>query len=207
MAVQNLLEGITMAKLEVAMPYVKTNEGEFANIAGDAGGETLDGIARKMHPEWPGWAILDKLNLPIHDARACDIIINQHPEIEPLVDAFYLKSYWCYDGLQSQNVATKLLDGAVNMEGDGKHGAAVKALQLAILQQKPGALNPDANYGPTTEKLANSCEPIKLLKDIARFYVAHYEDLIAHNSALAKFRADWERRAEKLPQFAEGAAA
>ena len=37
------------------------NEGGYANNPDDAGGETYKGIARKMHPIWPGWRIIDDI--------------------------------------------------------------------------------------------------------------------------------------------------
>ena len=30
-------------------------EAGYGNTQGDAGGETLDGISRKYHPNWKGW--------------------------------------------------------------------------------------------------------------------------------------------------------
>lgn len=187
-----------MAKLEDAMPYLLDNEGEFANTAGDAGGETLDGIARREHPEWPGWKILDALNLPLHDPCAVDIILKSHAEIEPLVSGFYLRNYWLYDGLLSQPVATKLLDGAVNMEGNGRAGAAITALQKAIHIQQPQTVL-STGYGPMTEAAANRCDADGLLEDLARQYVLHYQMILQMHPTDEKFRGNWMHRAAKLP--------
>ncbi len=190
-----------MATLKAALPYVLANEGEFSNTAGDAGGETLDGIARRMHPEWPGWAVLDKLGLPLADPRAADIIINANVlAVEPLVESFYLQDYWLYDGLADQAVATKLLDGAVNMEGNGRCGSAIKALQQAICKQLAGAVEVDGCYGPATEAAANRCDAARLLQDLALGYVAHYLAILAAHPEDAAFKSDWLERANKLPQ-------
>ena len=188
-----------MATIELALPYLRSNEGGFANISGDRGGETYFGIARNKHPEWPGWAILDSLNLPFHIPKACDQIIEADKRILPLVIAFYQKTYWFYDGIVNQRIATKLFDGVVPMEGDGKHGSAVKALQLAVGRQLQGC-NPDGNYGPCTEMLVNRCEPTSLLQSLAYFYGKHYSDVLAANPSDEKFREDWMGRALKLPE-------
>lgn len=187
-----------MAKLVLAMPYLRSNEGGWAYIVGDRGGMTYMGISRTMQPNWPGWVIIDKLNLPIHQPHTCDQILASNPAILSLVLDFYQKTYWCYDGLVSQQVATKLFDGAVNMEGNGRHGSAIKALQLAIGLQSLGC-KPDGNYGPTTESLANQCESVQLLKDMAHFFSEHYKEILAANPGDARFREDWLRRAAKLP--------
>jgi lysozyme family protein len=191
-----------MATLELAMPYLKENEGGWSYITGDSGGMTYIGISRKNHPEWAGWAIIDSLNLPVHDASACNQILDANPHICLFVNDFYSRNYWRYDGIQNQDVATKLFDGAVNMEGDGSHGAAIEALQRAINKQYPSVpMTP--RYGPNTELMANKCDPDGLLNDLARQYMLHYNAILVAHPEDEKFRAGWMERAVKLPTDAQ----
>jgi lysozyme family protein len=181
------------------MPYLRSNEGGWSYVPGDKGGMTYVGISRVMHPEWEGWRLIDLLNLPVHDAHACNAILDANVQIQALVFQFYATHYWAYDGLQSQDVATKLFDGAVNMQGGGKSGPAIMALQRAIGCQPVNTVPIDGQYGPNTENMANRCEPDSLLQDLARFYVLHYNAILVAHPNDEKFRAGWLARAVKLP--------
>ena len=188
-----------MATLEDAMPYLLEDEGQWAFIPGDKGGMTYCGIARNEHPEWEGWAIIDALNLPVHDAHTCNAILKENAQIQSLVLKFYRSEYWCYDGLQSQDVASKLFNGAVNMEGNGRKGSAITAFQRAICVQIKNTIPIDGCYGPNTEAMANRCDQDGLLEDLARQFVLHYQAILKANPSDEKFRAGWMARAAKLP--------
>lgn len=59
-----------MADFNKAHLEVMGNEGGYANNPADSGGETYKGIARKFHPAWPGWKMVDDLkrSLPVPPA-------------------------------------------------------------------------------------------------------------------------------------------
>lgn len=46
-----------MAEFTPAFEEMIRNEGGYIlhNVAGDHGGDTYAGIARRFHPDWPGW--------------------------------------------------------------------------------------------------------------------------------------------------------
>jgi len=165
-----------MADFLLAIPYVLANEGGYVNNPRDPGGETKYGICKRDHP------MVDIKNLTPEQATA-----------------IYRAEYWTCGGIHSQAVATKFLDMAVNMEGTGKVGAAVKILQQASSVQFPNIIPFDGKYGPNTELMVNHCDAEGLLMDMIRFAIQHYNSLIDHNPTLAEFKEGWMRRAHKLP--------
>jgi lysozyme family protein len=172
-----------MSEFLTAIPYVLKNEGGYVNNPKDPGGETKYGICKRDHP------LVDIKNLTPEQA-----------------DEIYRTQYWSCGGIASQPVATKFLDMAVNMEGTGRAGAAVKILQQAVAVQFPNVLRPDGHYGPNTELMVNRCDATRLLADMARLACARYNSLADHNPDFETFRDGWLVRAEKLPN-AQGACA
>lgn len=128
-----------MADLKVALQTVFGNEGGYVNNPHDPGGETKFGIAKKYHPE------VDIKNLTID--QAADI---------------YRREYWKFDRLQSQVVATKVFDIAVN---DGV-GQAIKLLQRAVAYVKGVTLADDGLMGLVTIAMTNACDEGKLLSEL-----------------------------------------
>ena len=49
-----------MADYQLACEKVLAREGGYSNLALDRGGERYKDIARKCHPNWPGWCIINK---------------------------------------------------------------------------------------------------------------------------------------------------
>jgi lysozyme family protein len=186
-----------MADFLKALPYPLSNEGRWACLAGDSGGMTYCGISRKNHPEWEGWKIIDAMHLPIHDAKACNLALAANPKIQQMVEGFYHTTYWAYDGIHSQAVATKLLDMDINMEGNGHAGSAIKIIQQAAAIQHP--CSTDGAYGPATEAAINLCDRDALLMDMARLASEHYKAIVQSHPGDARFLPDWLRRAQKLP--------
>jgi lysozyme family protein len=165
-----------MAQFEIAIIYVHPNEGGYRNDPDDPGGETNFGICKRDHPG------VDIKNLTIEGA-----------------DAIYREQYWCYDGISSQELATKLLDWAINLEGTGKRGEAVKALQLAILVQEPATIVADGCYGPSTEAMCGHCDADGLLRDMMRIIGSYREGQVARNPRLTKYMKGWTARDHRLP--------
>lgn len=171
-----------MSEFLPAIAYVLANEGGYCNVPGDPGGETKYGICKRDHPD------VDIRNLTPEQA-----------------DAIYRAQYWCFDGIQSQAVATKLLDMAINMEGSGKCGAAIRIVQNAVSVQFPNILRCDGKFGPNTALMINRCDSARLLTDMAKLCLVHYADIVDHDPKLDKFLKGWTLRAQKLP--AQGATA
>lgn len=103
-----------MANFEIA--YKKTGgwEGGWNHVANDRGGETYCGIARKFHPTWAGWKIIDQKK----KSGAIKKGTIYHEEIlENLVYLFYKTQFWDIvggDKIEDQNIANTLYDFGVN---------------------------------------------------------------------------------------------
>jgi len=165
-----------MADFQQAIEYVLGNEGGYCNDPDDPGGETNFGICKRDHPD------LDIRNMTKQQA-----------------DAIYRAQYWCYDGIKSQELATKLLDWAVNLEGTGKRGEAIRALQQAINQIVNATVPEDGAYGPLTEHAANRFDQEWILRAMTNNIQQYRAAKIAANPRLKKFDAGWRRRDLKRP--------
>ena len=111
-----------MADFKTAFRKTDQAEGKYSNHPQDPGGETYRGISRRAHPDWPGWAIIDKTSVYTYDS-------NQ--ELQQLVEELYEREYWdalLLDFSHSQRVANEIYDTAVNM---GLR-RATKFLQVAL---------------------------------------------------------------------------
>lgn len=90
-------------------------EGRYANLKGDSGGETIQGISRNNFPKWEGWKFIDELksqNLSIHEINTKTA---ENKEFQDLVTEFYFNEF--YDNLGyskfSFNLGLILTDSSV----------------------------------------------------------------------------------------------
>lgn len=103
-------------------------EGGYANDKDDNGGETWKGIARKFHPSWLGWRIIDKVKKANHaqlaqlDDEGVEKLLNKlltpDKDLERLELAFYKEEFWDIikgDQINDQRIAAMLYDNAVNI--------------------------------------------------------------------------------------------
>lgn len=117
-----------MANFEIAYKKTAKNEGGYANVSGDNGGETYKGIARKFHPSWAGWKIVDK-NKPLKPNQK---IVSA--ELDKLVFDFYRINFWNPikgDEIEHQPTADTLYDFGVNANYPPSIKNMEKALGLA----------------------------------------------------------------------------
>jgi lysozyme family protein len=135
-----------MADLAKALPALLKHEGGYVDDPDDAGQATYRGIARRYHPSWGGWEIIDAWR------RAGSPIVDTI--LYGLVERFYRIEFWDRfqgDKIQSQAVADWLLNFAVHA---GVH-RAVETLQRALnVLNNQGRLWPDmirdGKLGPAT---------------------------------------------------------
>jgi lysozyme family protein len=150
-----------MAEFDLAIPIVLSNEGGLVDNPNDPGGLTKYGISKASYPD------LDIKNLTVEQATA-----------------IYLRDFWLFGGIDSQDVATKMLDSYVNL----RHAA------IKIAQQIVGA-EVDGSYGPVTEDLINKMVPMTFLNFFRYGLAEHYKNIVVANPKEAEFLPGWLRRA------------
>lgn len=128
-----------MTAFDAAFAATMKNEGGYANVQGDKGGETYMGISRVFWPTWAGWVIVDDWRAGRINALAAEATLAGH------VSFFYRVQFWdrfIGDSVAevSEAVAMELFDTSVNM---GVH-KAVCFLQTALnMQNRFAATYPD----------------------------------------------------------------
>lgn len=152
-----------MASFDLAIPTILANEGGYVNDPADPGGETNFGISRRSYPD------VDIRNLTRGEAMM-----------------IYQRDFWKYDGVQSQELATKVLDTCVNL---GQTGG------MSLCQKATGT-RPDGRYGALTEGAFNG-SPEDTLSEIRKLLVIHYDAFLASHPALEKDRNGLMRRARQ----------
>jgi len=164
---------------EESLKRTLTNEGGYTlhTVKGDRGGMTYAGIARKFHPDWDGWSLVDN---------------NVNPALlTPLVAKFYQTKFWdrlkC-DQISSPEVAFNLFDFAVN----AGVRTAVKLMQVCVES------TPDGGMGPNTLKAINAVDAEELVFRYAIAKVARYAQICNRDRSQSKFLLGWLNRTLKV---------
>lgn len=165
-----------MARFEDAIGYVLSNEGVDSDDKNDRGGRTRYGITRETAARYG----LDVETLTIEQAK--DI---------------YRRSYWTFDLVNDQRVATKMLDIVVNF---GVFGG------VKIIQQAIGVAPVDGFFGKLTVAATNRTTPEDAIERLSMAAADHYVDICRKNLSQLAFAKGWIRRAIKRPPFDRRAA-
>ena len=156
------------ADFNIAIKVVLANEGGYVNNPADPGGETNFGISKRAYP------LVDIKNLT-SDAAA----------------EIYRHDYWLFSDLNSQDVATKLLDMSVNM-GIKR---AITLCQISI-NDIGGHCNVDGQWGPKTQGAVNGSDAGIILPEIRASQSHYYTNLVAQRPELYQFLRVWLRRVQ-----------
>ena len=148
------------------------DEGGFVlhTIPGDRGGQTYAGIARNMHPKWPGWAVIDSGGTPVAQ----------------LVHDFYRALFWDDikgDQITDQTVASDIFNFYVNT------GRPAKVLAQVVV----GA-TPDGAFGLRTVAAINAFDPEKFILAYALAKITRYRDIVQRDRTQIKFLLGWLNR-------------
>jgi lysozyme family protein len=172
-----------MADFQPAFAFVMDHEdrGRTGKVTEDAGGRTRFGIAKKFH-----------LDLPE------DFFTVAAAEALKTAEQIYQRDYWealRLGELESQNVANKIFDMAVNM---GTHQAAVYAQRAAngLIAAPAARLHEDGVFGPATIAAINSLNPIAVYQLLCEWSRRHYQHVASINPAQAVNLAGWMKRAD-----------
>ena len=210
-----------MAKFSDAIGYVLDNEGGYSEHPSDPGGETFWGISlRYLKGTGEYGDIDDDGDIDADDIRAMTMAD---------AEGFHFRDFWTplkLDTVESQAVATRVFDMAVNM---GLR-AAVKIAQKAsnafakvlwaaekqtILDEWPEGEDPEAapdpvetgpnlkvdgKIGPKTLARLNELgyiDPIAFMVVLREKHAAFYKALVKKNPSLRVFLTGWLRRANR----------
>lgn len=149
------------------------NEGGYklTDIAGDRGGQTYAGIARKPNPHWSGWAYVDRGQIPPTE----------------LVREFYKAEFWDRirgDDIQSQVIAASLYDFAMN----AGVGTAIKLAQLVV------GVTPDGVLGSKSLAALNMADEGTFVLAYTLAKISRYVEIVGRDRSQGKFLLGWIRR-------------
>ena len=193
-----------MADFEIAYGETELREGGYVNDPVDRGGETHRGVARKFHPDWPGWKIVDRIKR--ESPKDFKQRINENDELAELAKALYKEKYWDPirgDQLPNQHLANKVFDTGVN-QGVGR---SVRYLQegLNLLnrnQKNYPDIKVDGKFGDATMKTLKlflkleSGQPDYLLKALNVMQAAFYIDIMRRRPDQQRFARGWLNRVD-----------
>jgi lysozyme family protein len=168
-------------------------EGYYANVAGDKGGETYMGVARNLHPDWEGWAVID-----VYKSEVGKIKHNAKIEITGLtflVKEFYRHTFYHTYRIESINngaLQEIIFDWCVNSGYWGSSG-----FQKVLNRFFDCDLKMDGIIGNQTIAAINSCNPEQLFNAIKAARI-HYYNIIVKKGDNAKFLKGWLRRIESF---------
>lgn len=169
-----------MANFLLAFEKALLAEGGYKlhQVAGDTGGLTYAGIARKKNPQWPGWEFIDRGETPP----------------STLVRDFYKEGWWKPiqgDLIESQEAAYSLYSFATNSSAYGAPKTAIKLAQTVI-----GA-TPDGVFGSKSLASLNAMEPSLFLAQFALARIARYAQIVSKDRSQSKFLLGWINRTLK----------
>lgn len=163
-------------------------EGGYANIKGDAGGETYRGIARNFWPKWEGWKLVDS-----HKPLKSNQVINCQP-LEEKVYEFYDINF--YRPLNVDGVNNHLLSS--HLFCYGVHAGtitAAKLLQKSVNAVTKAGIAEDGKIGSITLGYLNgkSADAITI----------EYINAISRKYQTSKFAKAFQARLNKISIWAK----
>lgn len=191
-----------MADFLQAFQITLEHEGGYVFDKDDAGGETYKGVARRYHPGWGGWIIIDEIKKRTRTTRTLNKQLRENQELQALIQAFYKQFYWDRfqgDLIPVQELAEELFDTGVNM---GVH-RAVRFFQegLNLLnrnQQSYKDILEDGESGPKTLAALDSYlakdPPEHLLKIMNVLQGGHYINYMCKSPVQEKYARGWLKR-------------
>lgn len=169
-----------MADFLTAYSVTAQHEGGWVKDSADRGGETYAGIARKFHPHWHGWAIVDA----VKSKKRGQFIDN--PTLRMHVKSFYRTEFWNKmhgDLIKSQRVAGFIYDWFVNSGALG-----IKKAQQAI------GVVADGKVGPKTLAAINKQSEAELMDQLITARIRFVTSIVIANPSQQKFLNGWLNR-------------
>lgn len=187
-----------MADFNMAYQKSMKIEGGYANDPDDSGGETWKGIARKYHPDWSGWSIVDRITLNRTKAEF-EHLLFADKDLQERVLNFYKGIFWDVmklDSVKNQAIAEEMFDSGINM-GDE---VVVEFLQKALNATNRNGrdypdIDEDGKMGNQTLSVLNEHpRPIQVLKLLNCQQGTRYMDICRKKPSQEKFMTSWLSR-------------
>lgn len=183
---------------ETAFHNTMKHEGGYVHDPDDPGGETYRGIARRSHPRWEGWALVDKYK----HSPAFPAAMDADALLKRMVFDFYETHYWKPVGgsmHRNQTISNEMFDMAVHM---GVQRAVIflqRALNALNREEKlyPNIVE-DGDLGPQTRATMRAYytkeAPALLHKLLVIQRGAFYLEIVRKRERSEKFLRGWLRR-------------
>lgn len=169
--------------------FIRPNEGGYAFVPQDRGGETYAGIARNFWENWEGWTFVDFEKNKFPNGK---IPHNHHfQSIEYLVRDFYLDMWNRYklSEINDRDISTFLFDYIIHSGA----GNAVRAIQRII------GVNPDAKIGTITINAINTKNPKQVYNALFEQRKQFLENIVKNDPSQNVFLRGWMNRLAKFP--------
>ena len=155
----------------------------------DPGGQTAWGIARKFHPDWLGWKLVDNG-------------ITRGAAFESSVSVFYRTKYGALWGALPERVREAVVDAVVNM-GPGRKGddvlGGIELLQEALCRlAKSRYVTVDGVMGNQTLEAVKHVDPSALAFTICALRLADYGHRGKNGKVARKYLDGWINRVRSL---------
>lgn len=193
-----------MADFDIAYGETELREGGYVNDPVDRGGETHRGVARRFHPDWPGWATIDQIKLD-HPDDFQDRI-NENDKLAELAKELYQKKYWAPirgDEIPDQHIANQVFDTGVNQGVARSVRYLQEGLNLLNRDQKNYAdIKIDGKLGDQTLAtlgeflMLEKNQPDYLLKILNLMQASFYIDIMRRDSTQERFARGWLNRVD-----------
>lgn len=170
---------------------VLENEGGYAIVKGDTGGETYRGISRKWFPKWSGWKVIDKYK-PLKNGK-----IIKDKELEQDVRDFYYEEFMQPNNVEkitNNLIAAHLFDFGVN--GGVKTAAII--LQRSINKIISPDIKADGVIGKNTLSYLNGKYADKIARQYIADRIARYKDIVKRRPSNKKFLKGWLNRVNNV---------
>lgn len=187
-----------MAKFEIAYKITKANEGGYNNDPTDTGGETYKGIARKYHPSWQGWKIVDEYKKSLGGKLARNTII-PNPLLDMMVTDFYKAKFWKPiegDKINNQQMANLIFDFGVN----GNHTTVISFVER-IVNGLGFKMQVDGKIDPTVLSWLNSEKKEEIYKRLKERIKNYYQQLSSKDpEKYGNKLQGWLNRLKRFPE-------
>jgi lysozyme family protein len=186
------------ARFEKAFNTAMKHEGFYANVPGDAGGETYRGISRVHHPTWRGWPFVDAYKT-MHGGKLAWNTHIKDDALDLMVKDFYHKNFWqkiLGDSIKTEAIALFIFDFFIH-----SGGRAVRTVQGVLQDAFNQQIAVDGAFGPKTLAALNAVPDQGLLHDLIKQNRMTFLVNLARQGANAKFLAGWVARVDSFPDL------